>query len=217
MSQAGTYNDCIVKTHFVQSEGLTPETVTAQLAGMDGVIICPGFGSRGIEGKIIAAEYCRTTDKPTLGICLGMQMMVVEYARNVLGYKDANSSEIAPQTPHPVIDLMEEQKGVTQMGGTMRLGAFACQLMLHSEAHIAYGRQFIMERHRHRYEFNNAFRPDFEKAGMICSGINPDNGLVEIVEVPSRRWYVGVQFHPEYTGTVLHPNPLFVSFVGHMI
>jgi len=156
-------------------------------------------------------------DKPTLGICLGMQMMVVEYARNVLGYKNANSSEIAPQTPYPVIDLMAEQKGVTQMGGTMRLGASACRLALHTKAHTAYGRQFIMERHRHRYEFNNAFRPAFEKAGMTCSGIHPDNELVEIVEVPACRWYVGVQFHPEYTGTVLHPNPLFVSFVGCMV
>ena len=217
LSQAGTYNDCIVKTHFVQSERLTHETVAEQLACMDGVIICPGFGSRGIEGKIVAAEYCRTTDKPTLGICLGMQMMVVEYARNVLGYKDADSSETNPQTPYPVIDMMEEQKSVTQMGGTMRLGAYACQLTLHSKAHISYGRQYIMERHRHRYEFNNVFLQDFEKAGMTCSGINPDNGLVEIVEVPACRWYVGVQFHPEYTGTVLHPNPLFVSFINHII
>ena len=146
-----------------------------------------------------------------------MQMMVVEYARYVLGYKDADSSEINPQTPYPVIDMMEEQKSVTQMGGTMRLGAYACQLTLHSKAHISYGRQYIMERHRHRYEFNNVFRQDFEKAGMTCSGINPDNGLVEIVEVPACRWYVGVQFHPEYTGTVLHPNPLFVSFINHII
>ena len=203
----------------VQIKGTTMGTIT----DMDGhfelkdLKICPGFGSRGIEGKIVAAEYCRTTDKPTLGICLGMQMMVVEYARNVLGYKDANSSETDPQTPHPVIALMEEQKSVTQMGGTMRLGASACRLALHSKAHIAYGRQYIMERHRHRYEFNNAFRPAFEKAGMTCSGINPDNELVEIVEVPACRWYVGVQFHPEYTGTVLHPNPLFVSFVGYMV
>ena len=144
-------------------------------------------------------------------------MMVVEYARHVLGYQDAHSSEADPQTPHPVIDLMEEQKGVTQMGGTMRLGASACRLALHTKAHTAYGRQFIMERHRHRYEFNPAFRVAFEQAGMICSGIHPDNGLVEIVEVPACRWYVGVQFHPEYTGTVLHPHPLFVSLVGNMV
>ena len=217
LSQSGTYNDCRVKTHFVQSEDITEENVGEKLAPMDGVIICPGFGQRGIEGKIIAARWCRTHDKVTLGICLGMQMMVVEYARNVLGMKDADSTEMNPETTHPVIELMEEQKSITMMGGTMRLGAYACTLRPGSKVFEAYGRELIHERHRHRYEFGASYREDFEKAGMLCTGTNPESGLVEIVEVPSCRWYVGVQFHPEYTGTVLHPNPLFLSFVSHAL
>lgn len=214
LSQAGTYNDCRVHTHFVQSENISMENVGEALSGMDGVVICPGFGDRGIEGKITAAYYCRTHDVPAFGICLGMQMMVVEFARNVLGWSDAHSGEMRPDTTHPVIALMEEQAAVTHMGGTMRLGAYDCELQPGSKAEEAYGRHVIKERHRHRYEFANAYRRQFEQAGMSCTGINPDRGLVEIVEVPSCRWYVGTQFHPEYSGTVLHPNPLFMSFIN---
>lgn len=217
LSQAGTYNDRKVCSHFIQSENITKDNVGELLSGMDGVVICPGFGDRGIDGKITAAEYCRTHDMPTLGICLGMQMMVVEFARNVLGWTDAHSREMSPDTTHPVIDLMQDQQNISQMGGTMRLGAYSCELQPGSKAEAAYGKHIVEERHRHRYEFAGAYRRQFEQAGMTCAGINPDNGLVEIVEVPSCRWYVGVQFHPEYTGTVMHPNPLFVAFVKSMI
>ena len=182
---------------------------------MAGVIICPGFGQRGIEGKIIAAAYGRTHDVPTFGICLGMQMMVVEFARNVLGYEDADSSEMNGSSAHCVIDLMEEQKNVTNMGGTMRLGAYDCQLVKGSRACEAYGDvPLVRERHRHRYEFNNQYRKEFESAGMRCVGIHPAADLVEIVEIPDKRWYIGTQFHPEYSSTVLHPHPLFMSFIG---
>ena len=213
LSQAATYNDCKVRTHFIQSENLTHSNIADSLSGMDGVVICPGFGQRGTEGKIIAAEYCRTHDIPTFGICLGMQIMVIEFARNVLGLKDANSSEMDPKSTNHVIDLMEEQKNITQMGGTMRLGAYSCELSIGSRAYDAYGRSPVKERHRHRYEFSSPYRRQFEQAGMLCTGVNPESGLVEIVEVPACRWYVGVQFHPEYTGTVLNPNPLFMAFV----
>ena len=213
LSQAATYNDRKINITFVQSEDITPENVEDQLSCMDGVVICPAFGDRGIEGKITAARYCRTHDVPTLGICLGMQMMVVEFARNVLGWTDAHSREMAPDTSHPVIDLMENQVGLTRLGGTMRLGAYPCSLAKGSRAEEAYGKTQVEERHRHRYEFAEVYRSQFEQAGMACTGINPDSGLVEIVEVPSCRWYVGTQFHPEYSGTVLHPSPLFLAFV----
>ena len=213
LHHAGVYNDRKVEIIFVNTEFLTKENVEEKLSGMDGAVICPGFGQRGTEGKIVAAEYCRTHDMPTLGICYGMQMMVVEFARNVLGYADANSAEIAPDTMHNVIDMMEEQKAITQMGGTMRLGAYPCRLKEGSLAYAIYGKADIMERHRHRYEFNNAFRDAFEKAGMKCTGVNPDADLVEIVEIPGMRWYVATQFHPEYQSTVLHPHPLFLSFI----
>jgi CTP synthase len=181
---------------------------------MAGIVVCPGFGSRGIEGKIIAAEYGRTNDIPTFGICLGMQMMVIEFARNVLGYKDANSAEMNPDTPHNVIDIMEEQKNITQMGGTMRLGAYDCELVKGSHTYEAYGeKSLISERHRHRYEFNNKYKEEYESAGMKCVGINPAADLVEIIEIPEKRWYIGAQFHPEYSSTVLHPHPLFMSFI----
>ena len=214
LAHAGTYHDRKVKTTFVNSEHITRENVAEQLKGMAGGVICPGFGQRGIEGKIIAAEYTRTHGIPTFGICLGMQMMVVEFARNVLGYADANSSEMDPDTPHNVIDMMEEQKSITQMGGTMRLGAYGCEVRKGSRAWKAYGeKELIRERHRHRYEFNNAYLSQFEDKGMNCVGINPQAGLVEIVEIPSHPWSVGTQFHPEYSSTVLHPHPLFMDFV----
>ena len=214
LAHAGTYNGKKVVTHFVNSEYLTRENVARQLAGMAGVVICPGFGQRGIEGKIVAAEYCRTHDVPTLGICLGMQMMVIEFARNVLGYQDANSSEMDTTSGHPVIDLMEEQKSVKLMGGTMRLGAYDCELVEGSSVWQAYGGQtLISERHRHRYELNNDFRAELEAAGLKCVGIHPQANLVEIVEIPSLRWYIGTQFHPEYSSTVLSPHPLFISFI----
>ena len=214
LNLAGIYNDVKAKLHFVNSEEITQENVSSKLENLAGIIICPGFGQRGIEGKIIAAEYTRTHDIPTFGICLGMQMMVIEFARNVLGYKDANSREMDEQTPHNVIDLMEEQKSITQMGGTMRLGAYECDLREGSKVAQAYKAVAkINERHRHRYEFNNQYQKEFEQNGMNCVGINPASNLVEIVEIPEKRWYIGTQFHPEYSSTVLHPHPLFMSFV----
>ena len=215
LAHAGTYNNRKVKTHFINSEFLTRENIASQLQGMAGVVICPGFGQRGIEGKILAAEFTRENDIPTFGICLGMQMMVIEFARNVLGYKDATSRELA-EGDHStfVIDLMEEQKSVTQKGGTMRLGAYDCKLVKGSRTAEAYGgKTLIRERHRHRYEFNNEYLEEFEKGGMKCVGINPAASLVEIVEIPDKRWYIGTQFHPEYSSTVLHPHPLFMDFI----
>jgi len=214
LNLAGIYNDVKAKLHFVNSEEITKENVAGKLNGMAGIIICPGFGQRGIEGKIITAEYTRTHDIPTFGICLGMQMMVIEFARNVLGYQDANSSEMSAESQHPVIDLMEEQKTVTNMGGTMRLGAYDCELVKGSRVFEIYGEaSLIRERHRHRYEFNNKYKEEYELAGMKCVGINPAANLVEIVEIAEKRWYIGTQFHPEYSSTVLHPHPLFISFV----
>ena len=214
LNLAGIYDDVKVKIHFVGSQDITRENVAEKLSGMAGIVICPGFGQRGIPGKIFAAEYARTNDVPCFGICLGMQMMVIEFARDVLGYADADSSEMRADTPHNVIDMMEEQKNITQMGGTMRLGEYPCKLRPGSRAFEAYeGKESIAERHRHRYEFNNRYREEYEKAGMQCVGVNPDADLVEIVEIPSLRWYIGTQFHPEYSSTVLHPHPLFVSFV----
>ena len=213
LSQAGTYNDRKVKVDFVNSEKLTDENVAEQLQGMSGVLIGPGFGERGIPGKFVAIKYARTHDLPTFGICLGMQCIAIEFARNVLGYADANSREMDEKTPHNVIDIMEEQKAITDMGGTMRLGAYECVLKEGSKAYEAYGTSPISERHRHRYEFNNAYKEQYEAAGMMCTGVNPESNLVEIVEIPSLKWYVGTQFHPEYSSTVLHPHPLFLSFV----
>ena len=184
---------------------------------MDGLIIAPGFGQRGVEGKFVALKYAREHDMPTFGICLGMQCMVIEYARDVLGYKDANSTEMDVNTPHNVIDLMESQKCISNMGGTMRLGEYDCILQEGSKAEQAYGKTHIKERHRHRFEFNGDYRSEFEAAGMKCVGENPDTHLVEVVEVPSLTWYIGVQYHPEYNSTVLNPNPLFLSFIEAII
>ena len=214
LNLAGIYDDVKVKIDFINSETVTRENVAEKLGGVAGAVICPGFGQRGIEGKILAVAYCRTHDVPCFGICLGMQMMVIEFARNVLGLDDADSSEMNPETPHNVIDIMEEQKSITQMGGTMRLGAYPCEIRPGSRTWKAYGGTSpIQERHRHRYEFNNRYRDDFERAGMQCVGVNPDADLVEIVEIPELRWFIGTQFHPEYSSTVLHPHPLFMSFV----
>ncbi len=211
--QAATYAENKLKLVFIHSEKLNDENVDEQLKGMDGVLIAPGFGHRGIEGKFVALKYCREHDIPTLGICLGMQCMVIEYARNVMGMKDANSTEFDPTSTSNVIDLMEEQKSISNMGGTMRLGAYECRLAPSSKAAEAYGSCEVKERHRHRFEFNNAFRNAFEENGMTCVGENPNAHLVEVVEVPSLRWFVGTQYHPEYSSTVLSPNPLIISFV----
>ena len=214
LSLAAIYNGRKAKIHFINSEEITAQNIASKLESLAGIIICPGFGQRGIEGKIIAAEYGRSHDLPTFGICLGMQMMVIEFARNVLGYQDANSAEMDEKTPHNVIDIMEEQKNITQMGGTMRLGAYDCELREGSKVAQAYGtNKMIHERHRHRYEFNNAYKDEYESNGMKCVGINPAANLVEIVEIPEKRWYIGTQFHPEYSSTVLHPHPLFMDFI----
>ena len=213
LSHAGTYNDYKVNISFINSEGITEDNVADKLSGQDGIVICPGFGQRGIEGKIIAAHYTRTHDIPTFGICLGMQMMVIEFARNVLGYSDANSREMDEKTPHNVIDIMEEQKNISNMGGTMRLGAYECVLRQGSHVFNIYKKENIQERHRHRYEFNNEYQKEFEKHGMMCVGKNPESDLVEIVEIPTLKWYIGTQYHPEYQSTVLKPHPLFVDFV----
>lgn len=211
--QAATYNDRKVEIRYIHSEKVTEENVGELLADLDGVIIAPGFGQRGIEGKFVALKWAREHDMPTFGICLGMQCMVIEYARNVLGLADANSTEMNPQTPHNVIDLMEEQKSISNMGGTMRLGAYDCHLRPGSLAAKAYGSEDISERHRHRFEFNEKYREKFEQAGMQCVGENPRTHLVEVVEVPGKRWYIGTQYHPEYSSTVLNPNPIFLSFM----
>ena len=213
LNLAGIYNEVKVKIHFINSEEVTADNVAQKLEGMAGVLICPGFGTRGIEGKIIAAQYTRTHDIPTFGICLGMQMMVIEFARNVLGYADANSKEMDAKTPHNVIDIMESQKNITNMGGTMRLGAYKCNLLADSRVAEIYGSSEISERHRHRYEFNNKYIDEYEAHGMKCTGRNPESDLVEIVEIPDKKWYIGTQFHPEYSSTVLNPHPLFMDFV----
>lgn len=215
--QAATYNDRKLDLRYIHSEKVTEENVGELLSGLDGIVVAPGFGQRGIEGKFIALKWAREHDVPTLGICLGMQCMVIEYARNVLGLADANSTEMDPKTPHNVIDLMEEQKSISNMGGTMRLGAYDCRLRPGSLAAKAYGSCEISERHRHRFEFNEEYRPAFEAAGMACVGENPLTHLVEVVEVPGKRWYLGTQYHPEYSSTVLSPNPLFLSFVDAAI
>ena len=211
--QAGAVNDCKVKLHYVNSEKIDASNVGEKLGKMAGILVAPGFGNRGIEGKIEAVHFARTHRIPFLGICLGMQCIAIEFARNVLGYADANSREMDEKTPHNVIDIMEEQKSITNMGGTMRLGAYECVLQKGSKAYEAYGTEHIQERHRHRYEFNNSFKEAYEAAGMKCVGINPESDLVEIVEIPALKWFVGTQFHPEYSSTVLHPHPLFVAFV----
>lgn len=211
--QSATHLDHRLQLEYIHSEKLTPSNVDERLKELDGVIIAPGFGQRGIEGKFVALKWCREHDVPTFGICLGMQCMVIEYARDVLGLPEANSTEMNLHTPDNVIDLMDEQKSVSNMGGTMRLGAYDCVLQPDSKAAEAYGKTEVRERHRHRFEFNSSYRDRFEQAGMRCVGENPDTHLVEVVEIPKLRWFVGTQYHPEYSSTVLNPNPLFIAFV----
>ena len=210
---AGATNNCKVNLQWIHSEGLTSENIVEKLKGVRGILVAPGFGARGIEGKIEAVRYARENNIPFFGICLGMQVAVIEFARNVLGFETANSSEFDIKTEYPVIDLMEDQQDITNKGGTMRLGAYNCQIKEGTLAHQIYGKTDISERHRHRYEFNNAFLKDFEKAGMVATGFNPDKNLVEIIEIPKHPYFIGVQFHPEYKSTVANPHPLFKSFV----
>jgi CTP synthase len=211
---AGAINSCKVKVRFIHSEKITEENVSKKLEGLKGIIVAPGFGHRGIEGKIIATRYVRENNIPFFGICLGMQIAVIEFARNILGFANADSTEMNDKTEYPVIDLMEEQKGITEKGGTMRLGAYKC-VISDKEANIfkAYNKPEIKERHRHRYEFNDKYLAEFEAAGMKAVGLNPDTNLVEVIEIPAHKWFVGVQFHPEYSSTVLKPHPLFVAFI----
>ncbi|GBU08214.1 CTP synthetase [Bacteroidales bacterium] len=211
--QAATFHNRKLDLHFIHSEKLNDDNAADILSSMDGILVAPGFGQRGIEGKYAALEYTRENNIPTLGICLGMQTMVVEFARNVLKLSDANSSEIDELSPNKVIDIMEEQKNLIDMGGSMRLGAYDCVIDKDSKVYKAYKKEIIKERHRHRFEFNNAYKSQFEANGFKCVGVNPDTKLVEVVEIPSHKWYVGVQFHPEYNSTVVSPNPLFLSFI----
>jgi CTP synthase len=210
---AGAYNQVKVKIQHIQSEHILLENVEEKLCNLDGILVAPGFGNRGIEGKVLAVQYAREKNIPFLGICLGMQCAVIEFARNVMHLEGVNSTEMEMKCKNPVIDLMAEQKMITDMGGTMRLGGYPCRIVKDSIVYNAYKTSKVVERHRHRYEFNNFYKSDFEKAGMVPVGINPDTGLVEIVEIPAHKWFVGVQFHPEYKSTVLNPHPIFVAFV----
>jgi CTP synthase len=213
LAQGGAMNECRVEIVSIHSDFLNDETIKRKLSNLDGILVAPGFGWRGIEGKIEAVRFARESKVPFLGICLGMQMAVIEFARNVLGLKKAHSIEMDEKTPHPVIDMMDEQKKITQKGGTMRLGAYSCAIEKNTKAYSIYGKSKISERHRHRYEFNNKYKEDFEKKGMVFSGINPDTQLAEIVELPTHPWFVAVQYHPEYKSTVECPHPLFVRFI----
>ncbi len=210
---AGAANECKVNVHTIQSEFVDASNVEEKIGGMDAVLVAPGFGERGLEGKIVAIKYAREHNVPFFGICLGMQMCVVEFARDVLGLKEAASAEVNPSTPYPVIDLMEDQKSTTIKGGTMRLGAYECQLDRNSLAYKIYGTDIISERHRHRYEFNGDFLERMQEGGLKATGRNPETGLVEIVEIPTHPFFIGVQFHPEYKSTPEKPQPIFVAFV----
>ena len=210
---AGAKNEVKVNVESIHSEYLNEDNAKLKLSHLDGILVAPGFGERGVEGKIDAIKYVREHNIPFLGVCLGMQMAVIEFARNILGLKEANSTEMDLNTPYPVIDLMEAQKSITDKGGTMRLGAWACELKEASIASDVYKTDTIQERHRHRYEFNNEYKAQIEDAGMIATGLNPDTNLVEIIEIPNHPWFVGVQYHPEYKSTVDNPHPLFVAFV----
>ncbi len=211
---AGVSNECRVNVKWIHSEKLTKSNIQQELGELDGILVAPGFGSRGISGKIEAVRFARENKIPFLGICLGMQCAVIEYARNVLGLEDAHTTEIAEDSKHPVISMMEQQKSIANLGGTMRLGAYKCELKPNSKTAQAYNTELISERHRHRYEFNNEYLEQFEKNGMIATGKNPETGLVEVVEIPAHPWFVGAQFHPEYKSTVANPHPLFVAFIN---
>jgi CTP synthase len=210
---AGAFNEARVRLQYIHSELIGDDNVAQKLGDLDGILVAPGFGERGIEGKIIAIKYARENKVPFFGICLGMQMAVIEFARNVIGWKDAHSTEMNPKTKHAVIDMMPDQKKITAKGGTMRLGAYVCEVSKDSKAYKAYEKTKVTERHRHRYEFNNKYLADFESLGMAVTGINPDTKLAEIVEVKDHPYFVAVQFHPEYRSTVLNPHPLFIKFV----
>lgn len=212
-THAGAAVECKVNLTLISSEEINPDNLSNKLKSFDGILVAPGFGERGFEGKIQTVKFARENKIPFLGICLGMQVAVIEFSRNVLGLEGANSTEMDPSTPFPVIALMEEQKKINQMGGTMRLGSYACELKKGSKSALAYGKTKIQERHRHRYEFNNAYLEQLESKGLIATGKNPDTGLVEIIEYKNHPWFVGVQFHPEYKSTVLNPQPLFVKFI----
>lgn len=211
---AGAMNECKVQVVSIHSEFITPENVAEKLEDLDGLLVAPGFGHRGIEGKITAVKYARETGLPFFGICLGMQMSVIEFGRDVLGIKDAQSTETDPNASEPVVDMMEEQKKITAKGGTMRLGSYPCEIKEGTLAHKIYGKTTITERHRHRYEFNNKYLAQYEEGGMIASGTNPETGLVEIMEISSHPFFIGCQYHPELKSTVESPHPLFVHFVG---
>lgn len=213
LEHAGAYNETKVKLNWIHSETITSRNLKSKLKTAQGILVAPGFGERGIEGKLTAVKFARENKVPFFGICLGMQCAVIEFGRNVLKLKKASSTEVDPETPHPVIDLMEEQKKVKAKGGTMRLGAYPCTVTKGSSAHKAYKKKDISERHRHRFEFNNAYLEQYTKGGMLATGINPKQNLVEIVEVSDHPWFVGVQFHPEYKSTVASPHPLFQGFV----
>lgn len=210
---AGTANEYKVNQVLLHSEHINKATVKEKLENLDGILVAPGFGKRGIEGKILAIQYARENNIPFLGICLGMQCAVIEFARNVLQYDGAHSTEMYPETKHPVIDMMEDQKKITGLGGTMRLGAYQCTITKGTLAHSIYQTTHIKERHRHRYEFNNQYLEEFRQHGMVFSGINPESELAEIIELPSHRWFFAMQFHPEYKSTVAKPHPVFVNFV----
>lgn len=210
---AGAANEVKVDITMIHSEYLEENNIQEKFNGLDGVLVAPGFGERGIEGKIKAVQYVREQNIPFLGICLGMQMAVIEFARHVAGFENANTAEVNPNALYKVIDLMEEQKHITQKGGTMRLGAWDCSLSKDSKIYQVYGEEHISERHRHRYEFNNEYKKPLEESGLLYTGINPNTGLVEVIELPEHRWFIGVQYHPEYKSTVARPHPLFVAFV----
>ncbi len=210
---AGAWNECKVNIKWIHSEYLSAENVSEKLNGLNGVLVAPGFGNRGIEGKLAAIKYVRENNIPFLGICLGMQCAMIEIGRNLLGYTDANSTEMNPDTSFPVIDMMEDQKKLVNLGGTMRLGSYPCNLKKGSKLFAAYKKNAIEERHRHRFEFNNSYLEQFEKVGVVFSGINPNSNLVEAIELKDHPWFVGVQFHPEYKSSVMNPHPLFMAFV----
>ncbi|MBN2485205.1 MAG: CTP synthase [Bacteroidales bacterium] len=213
IKHAGAINECDVEVKYIHSENIDETNVEKELKGLKGLLVAPGFGDRGIEGKIVSVRYARENNIPFFGICLGLQCAVIEFARNVLHFDKAHSTEMSRKTPYPVIDLMEDQKGITEKGGTMRLGAYPCKISQGTKTFEAYQIEDIQERHRHRYEFNNLYIDEYKKAGMVPVGINPETNLVEIMEIPSHKWFVGVQFHPEYKSTVINPHPLFVNFI----